>query len=412
MTAILFVVVLVIVAGLVAAAGDRMGHRAARAKIRIGNLRPRTASTIIAVGTGVIISLLTFGVVFASWADFRDALLHFERIKHELASTQDSLQASKAEASQKEGELKSLNDELKTGRNERIELVKDLDGKRRELDQATLLKARLEREVRTISAEVKKLNNEKAIGEKGIQGLTDLKNQLGQDIEGLESKVASYQKGSVIMPRGAYLAYQIVRPGDAANLAAVLDGALQRVTVNLSKDGLGVAADAADAAQAFVSSYAYADAGENVVVIISAAKNVFEGEGVTLAFEARPLGVLAKSGDVVLSVIVNDREALPSVLGQPAPAIAVPAQFDLDKLEDFSVALQSAFDRAARSAGFLPDLKTGEIASPVLLLGSAGDDLIKRQRPFVIQFVAKRDCTALDGLADAEVYISNPPGTP
>ena len=228
--------------------------------------------------------------------------------------------------------------------------------------------------MRTIGAEVKRLNNEKAIGQKGIQGLTGLKNQLGQDIEGLESKVASYQKGSVIMPRGTYLAYQIVRPGDAANLAAVLDGALERVTVRLSKDGLAISADAGSAAQAFAGSYAYAQASENVVVIISAAKNVFEGEGVTLAFEARPLGVLAKSGDVVLSVIVNENQALASVLGQEAPPIAVPPQFDLDKLEDFSVALQDAFDHAARDAGFLPDLKTGGIPSPVLLLGSVGDD--------------------------------------
>ena len=77
----IFVLILMVVAGLVAAGGDRMGHRAARAKIRIGKLRPRTASTIIAVITGVLISLVTFGVVFGVWADFRNALLSYSDVK-------------------------------------------------------------------------------------------------------------------------------------------------------------------------------------------------------------------------------------------------------------------------------------------------------------------------------------------
>src|SRR5512140_3145486 len=101
-----------VVAGLVAAGGDRMGHRAARAKIRIGTLRPRTASTIIAVITGILISLVTFGVVFAVWADFRDALLRFDTIKGDLAKMEEQYNQAEAKLTAAESAKKAAEDEL------------------------------------------------------------------------------------------------------------------------------------------------------------------------------------------------------------------------------------------------------------------------------------------------------------
>ena len=50
----LFILILLVVTGIVAASGDRMGHLAARRKIRFGNMRPRNVSTLIAVTTEAI----------------------------------------------------------------------------------------------------------------------------------------------------------------------------------------------------------------------------------------------------------------------------------------------------------------------------------------------------------------------
>jgi uncharacterized protein (DUF3084 family) len=81
-----------IVAGLVAAAGDRMGYRAARRKLRIGKLRPRTVAMLIAVSTGIVISLATYGVVLLIWKDFRDALTKYQSTKAALATAQAELE--------------------------------------------------------------------------------------------------------------------------------------------------------------------------------------------------------------------------------------------------------------------------------------------------------------------------------
>jgi hypothetical protein len=61
------VLLIVVVAGIIAYIGDRVGHQVGRKRLTIFNIRPRYTSTIIAVGTGMIIALLlTLVAIFAS----------------------------------------------------------------------------------------------------------------------------------------------------------------------------------------------------------------------------------------------------------------------------------------------------------------------------------------------------------
>lgn len=61
------VLLIVVVAGIIAYIGDRVGHQVGRKRLTIFNIRPRYTSTIIAVGTGMLIALLlTLVAIFAS----------------------------------------------------------------------------------------------------------------------------------------------------------------------------------------------------------------------------------------------------------------------------------------------------------------------------------------------------------
>src|SRR5688572_25919814 len=87
---------MMVVAALVSAAADRMGHRAARRKLRIGKLRPRHVSTLIAIISGMVISLATVLVLFLVWRDFYNALTQYDNLNGKLARVQD--ETKKAEA--------------------------------------------------------------------------------------------------------------------------------------------------------------------------------------------------------------------------------------------------------------------------------------------------------------------------
>jgi hypothetical protein len=67
MSGIIVVVVITIMAGAIAYVGDRVGHQVGRKRLTLFGLRPKYTSTIVAVGTGMLIALIvTLGALAAS----------------------------------------------------------------------------------------------------------------------------------------------------------------------------------------------------------------------------------------------------------------------------------------------------------------------------------------------------------
>jgi hypothetical protein len=406
----IFVLILVIVAGLVAAGGDRMGHKAARSKFRIGKLRPRHAATLISVVTGVLISLVTYTVVFAVWKDFRDALLHYREVKSTLAEVEGKLAGSQKLIDEADARRQqAVDDETKAQAEiskiqvQMIEITKSLSAAQKQLDDANV-------QISQSKGQLHDLNDKKT---KLLADIDSYRARL-DDLRGLvtqaRSELETHQQGTLVLAKGTTLAYIPLDAGESAGLTAKLQVRIARLGESLKERGVSIDPASDAAAAEFVASYPYAAA--KSVAIISAARNVVKGESVLLSFEARELTPLVTSGEVVMDVLVTSSSAHVRMKGQNEQQLDVPATFDENSIADFGVALFDIFDGGARKLGFLPDLSSGQIATPIGSLASVAGDLAKRERPYVIQFVAKQDATALDGLAGCEIYISNPPATP
>ena len=92
---ILLVILIVVVAGLIAYVGDRVGHQVGRKRMTLFGLRPKYTSTIVAVGTGMGIALIATVVVLLSAPLARDAFFHLSEINNrvnELQAQADALQ--------------------------------------------------------------------------------------------------------------------------------------------------------------------------------------------------------------------------------------------------------------------------------------------------------------------------------
>jgi len=107
---IFLVLFITIVAGVVAYVGDRVGHQVGRRRLTLFGLRPKYTSTIVAVGTGMLIALsVTVAALIAS--EFvRTAFFRLGEINARIHSLQ--VQAAAQEQ------------ELKTTRNRRLVLSK------------------------------------------------------------------------------------------------------------------------------------------------------------------------------------------------------------------------------------------------------------------------------------------------
>ncbi len=82
------VVFIVVLAGVIAYIGDRVGHQVGRKRLTLFNIRPRYTSTIIAVGTGMLIALvITLVAIFAS-NQVQTAFFRLSEINAEIAKAQ------------------------------------------------------------------------------------------------------------------------------------------------------------------------------------------------------------------------------------------------------------------------------------------------------------------------------------
>ncbi|GAC1304370.1 MAG: hypothetical protein NVS2B3_13580 [Vulcanimicrobiaceae bacterium] len=85
---ILVVVVIVLLAGLIAYLGDRVGHQVGRKRLTLFGLRPKYTSTIVAVATGMTIALAVTLVTILASGYAKQAFFHLNEINNQVNELQ------------------------------------------------------------------------------------------------------------------------------------------------------------------------------------------------------------------------------------------------------------------------------------------------------------------------------------
>ncbi len=93
---IVLVTAIVILGGVIATVGDRLGSRVGKARLSLFNLRPRQTAVLITILTGLTISASTLGVLFASSKELRDGVFKLAKIKQELRHSGQDLERLQA----------------------------------------------------------------------------------------------------------------------------------------------------------------------------------------------------------------------------------------------------------------------------------------------------------------------------
>jgi predicted nucleic acid-binding Zn-ribbon protein len=432
--AVAFVVVMMVVAALVSAAADRMGHRAARRKLRIGKLRPRHVSTLIAVLSGVVISLVTVGLMFLVWKDFYRALTQWDNLNGKLATVQAETQAAEeardqavtdkaqaeadltaargqiaeqsieirqkvAQIAETRGKLSGAQSELGKSRGRLAELRANADRVSRELTRKQAEYAQANRLLEQAEESAEFYNIQQAqVRDQIRQEIDALENQLST----LETQISRAQTGRTVIEVGEQLGY--IQVSGSAGLESALSGKLTEIKGAIEAQGLQFDPGSREKVVEFMS--AFPEGSGDYLVRIMSAENVFEGDRVLLDFRYEELAPLVPAGTAIIDITIGATRATITGPGGERREISVPAQFDGDTLVDFAVEVESVFQRGARRSGFIAS--NGQVASPVAKLTQVAGDLIERPRPVRIQFVTKSSATALEGdvLADAQIHLT------
>ncbi|EDY38401.1 conserved hypothetical protein [Cyanobium sp. PCC 7001] len=306
----LLILALLVLGGVLATLGDRLGSRVGKARLSLFNMRPRRTAVLITVLTGSLISAVSLGLMLLVSERLRTGLFELERLEERLSTTRTQLEASRERLSSSQAEVARAQQGQRRVQRELAQAERRATDLRRELAPLQAQRARLERErerlTRVLSgrdAEIKRTEAElKTVREKIAAG--------AKELEDLENNLIALRRGDVVITTGQTLAsakVQLERPDQAKEVITALlqqanSNAFRRVLPGQPVDRQILLVPSNDIARL---ESLLARPGSWVVSILSAA-NVLRGERQVLAFpDLRPNRRVVDGGEVMARTTIE-----------------------------------------------------------------------------------------------------------
>ena len=109
----ILILAIIVLGGVIATLGDRIGSRVGKARLSLFNLRPKKTAILVTIFTGMIISASTMGILLAVSRQFRDGVLRIGEIQRQLWSVKAERQQALSEKQDIEDELAIAKGDLK-----------------------------------------------------------------------------------------------------------------------------------------------------------------------------------------------------------------------------------------------------------------------------------------------------------
>ncbi|MBD2439847.1 DUF3084 domain-containing protein [Nostoc sp. FACHB-110] len=104
-TGYILIAAILILGGVIATVGDRIGTRVGKARLSLFKLRPKNTAVLVTIFTGGLISASTLGILFAADEGLRKGVFELEDIQKDLRNKREQLKTAETQKSQVETEL-------------------------------------------------------------------------------------------------------------------------------------------------------------------------------------------------------------------------------------------------------------------------------------------------------------------
>jgi uncharacterized protein (DUF3084 family) len=189
-SAYILVLAIVVLGGLIAAVGDRIGSRIGKKRMRLFNLRPKQTATLMTIVTGTLIAGSTLIVLFASSKSLRQGVFELDRLLNERRAAIKNLESQVRKTTEQKNQVEKA---LKTAKSEQVAVQKRLEVLNKNY-QASRQRLRLvSGQLEKFRKEVTNLNNERLILTNQKIQLTSQRDQLSQQKSILSSQINQLQ---------------------------------------------------------------------------------------------------------------------------------------------------------------------------------------------------------------------------
>jgi uncharacterized protein (DUF3084 family) len=213
-TGYVLVLAVLILGGVIATLGDRIGMRVGKARLSLFNLRPRQTATVVSILTGGVISASTLALLFGVSQQLRTGVFELERIQDDLSQAEtelDEAQTAKAdvetalddareEQTAAQQELANINQSLqqaveqqRTTQSELQQSQSQLEALQSELEQVSQQSTQLQDEIQRLEAERADLLQQQATVQERIAERDRLIAERDQDIAQREARLRELQ---------------------------------------------------------------------------------------------------------------------------------------------------------------------------------------------------------------------------
>ncbi len=165
MIGIRLIIIMAAVGGVIAYIADKMGSKIGKRKMSVFGLRPRHTSILLTVLSGILISIVTIGVVAIASQSARTALFGMEKLQKELVSLNEektvaalALAQANEDVSEKNGIISELDVKIKESVRENVAMEQWLAQAKNEVTSLTAARDWLTREVQQLEATTKQLH--------------------------------------------------------------------------------------------------------------------------------------------------------------------------------------------------------------------------------------------------------------
>ena len=120
----------------IATAGDRIGTKVGKARLRLFNLRPRETATLVTTISGGLVAASTLGILLAMDKSLRTGLFELDEIQAELSTAREELDATALQKQQVETELEDSRQAQISAQRRLKQLDRNLEAAESDLDEA------------------------------------------------------------------------------------------------------------------------------------------------------------------------------------------------------------------------------------------------------------------------------------
>ena len=341
---------LAVMGGIIAFIADKLGSKIGKKKLSVFGLRPHDTSVLLTVLSGVLISLISVGILAISSESARTALFGMEKLQKELFRLTAEKTAAAEEYNKAMASLKEKND-----------AIADLDNKIKEANaEKEIAETRLHsanNSLNEVRGQYQATQGALVNAKNEVQSLTEARDKLNEEIKDLQQETEELQQGLAFM-RGGQMMYRsgevvfagVVHTGTEEENRNQMSWIMEEAnTAAMNRIGLEPSSKAEivwaqrDEVERLLNLLGKAK-GNNVLVRVRSLANTVVGQPVLCGLEVIPNKLVFRDGAKIYQQVVdmNDKNMTPD--------------------QAFLLFLQEV-NQASVKAGVMPDPMTGKVGN-------------------------------------------------